>query len=81
MYCSYILLVLKDFGNMQLVTAKQIYPLEGSLITTGFWAVSCELINMAPATPTTIGSFPRHLIQWFVRQGCVHSVVGDLDVR
>ncbi|XP_063690237.1 uncharacterized protein LOC134822896 isoform X2 [Bolinopsis microptera] len=62
---GYILVILKDFGNVQLVTAKAIYPLEGSLITTPFWAVRCGLNNIAPTTPTAIGNFPRQLTQWF----------------
>ncbi|KAL5248921.1 hypothetical protein ACHWQZ_G017946 [Mnemiopsis leidyi] len=62
---GYILVILKDFGNVQLVTSKAIYPLEGSLISTPFWAVRCGLNNIAPTTPTVIGNFPRQLTQWF----------------
>ena len=65
-YPGYALVMLKDFGNVQLVTAKAIYPLEGSLLTTPFFAVRCGLNNIAPTTPTALGNFPRQLTQWYV---------------
>ena len=59
-----ILVWLRDFGNEQTVTLKQIYPLEGTLADQPFYAVRCSLNNVAPCNARPLGKFPKKLVTW-----------------